>query len=94
MRMGGQTKYGIFTDRPGTLTNDFFVKPCSICPTRGNKSAASDGIYEGTRSQDRRAQVDGDPRFDLVFGSNSELRAVAEVYASAGGEEKVCGATS
>jgi catalase-peroxidase len=76
----------IFTDRPGTLTNDFFVNLLDMSYT-WNKSAASEGIYEG---HDRKTGVlkwTATP-VDLVLGSNSELRAVAEVYASSEGQEK------
>jgi len=82
----GQTQYGIFTDRPGTLTNDFFVNLLDMSYT-WNKSAASEGIYEGHDRKTGALKWTATP-VDLVFGSNSELRAVAEVYASAGGEEK------
>jgi catalase-peroxidase len=81
-----QTKYGIFTDRPGTLTNDFFVNLLDMSYA-WNKSAASEGIYEGHDRKTGALKWTATP-VDLVFGSNSELRAVAEVYASAGGEEK------
>ncbi len=82
----GQAQYGIFTDRPGTLTNDFFVNLLDISYT-WNKSAASEGIYEGHDRKTGALKWTATP-VDLVFGSNSELRAVAEVYASAGGEGK------
>jgi catalase-peroxidase len=82
----GQTQYGIFTDRPGALTNDFFVNLLDMS-YQWDKSATSEGIYE---SHDRKT---GAPKWtatpvDLVFGSNSELRAVAEVYASSDGQQK------
>ncbi|MDP5209793.1 catalase/peroxidase HPI [Microbulbifer sp. 2205BS26-8] len=81
-----QTPYGVFTDRPGTLSNDFFVNLLDMS-TEWSKSEKSKGIYEG---QDRKT---GEPRWsatsvDLIFGSNSELRAVAEVYASNDAQEK------
>jgi catalase-peroxidase len=82
----GQTKYGVFTDRPGTLTNDFFVNLLDMSYV-WNKSAASEGTYEGHDRKTGALKWTATP-VDLVFGSNSELRAVAEVYASAGGEEK------
>jgi len=82
----GQMPYGVFTDRPGTLTNDFFVNLLDMSYT-WNKSAASDGIYEGHDRKTGTLKWKATP-VDLVFGSNSELRAVAEVYASAGGQEK------
>ena len=75
----GQTKHGVFTNRPETLTNDFFVNLLDI-NTKWQKSATSEGVLEG---RDRAA---GEIKWtgtvvDLVFGSNSQLRAVAEVYA-------------
>jgi catalase-peroxidase len=81
-----QTKYGLFTDRPGTLTNDFFVNLLDMSYA-WNKSSTSEGIYEGHDRKTGALKWTATP-VDLVFGSNSELRAVAEVYASAGGEEK------
>jgi catalase-peroxidase len=75
----GGSKAGVFTDRPGTLSNDFFVNLLSM-DTVWAKSATP-GLYEG------KDRASGTPKWtatpvDLVFGSNSELRAVAEVYAS------------
>ena len=74
----GQAKHGVFTTRPGTLTNDFFVNLLDI-NTKWQKSATSNDVLEGrTRSGEIKwtATV-----VDLVFGSNSQLRAIAEVYA-------------
>ena len=73
------SKHGIFTDRPGTLTNDFFVNLLDM-RTKWQKSAASEDVLEG------RDRVNGEPKWtgtvvDLVFGSNSQLRALSEVYA-------------
>jgi catalase-peroxidase len=82
----GQTQYGVFTDRPGTLTNDFFVNLLDMSYT-WNKSASSEGVYEGHDRKTGALKWTATP-VDLVFGSNSELRAVAEVYASADGQEK------
>ena len=82
----GQAAHGVFTDRPGTLTNDFFVNLLDMS-TKWSKSAQSGGIYEGLDRKTGKAKWTATP-VDLVFGSNSELRAVAEVYASAGGKEK------
>ena len=75
----GQTKHGVFTNRPETLTNDFFVNLLDM-NTKWEQSSASEGVYEG------RDRATGKPkwtatRVDLVFGSNSQLRALAEVYA-------------
>jgi catalase-peroxidase len=82
----GMGKHGVFTKRPGTLSNDFFVNLLDM-GTEWQKSAANEQVFEG------RARKGGDvvwtgTAVDLVFGSNSQLRAIAEVYASAGGEAK------
>jgi catalase-peroxidase len=82
----GQTPYGVFTDRPGTLTNDFFVNLLDMSYS-WNKAASSEGIYEGHNRKTGALKWKATP-VDLVFGSNSELRAVAEVYASSDGQEK------
>jgi catalase-peroxidase len=76
----GQSKHGVFTTRPGVLTNDFFVNLLDM-RTKWQKSAAVEGVLEG------RDRVTGELKWtgtvvDLVFGSNSQLRALAEVYAS------------
>jgi catalase-peroxidase len=76
----GQSKHGVFTKRPETLTNDFFVNLLDM-NTKWQKSAASEGVLEG------RDRATGELKWtgtvvDLVFGSNSQLRAIAEVYAS------------
>jgi len=76
----------VFTDRPGTLTNDFFVNLLDMSYS-WNKAASSDGIYEGHNRKSGALKWKATP-VDLVFGSNSELRAVAEVYASSDGQEK------
>jgi catalase-peroxidase len=75
----GQSKHGVLTKRPETLTNDFFVNLLDMS-TKWEKSAASEGVLEG------RDRAKGTLRWtgtvvDLVFGSNSQLRALAEVYA-------------
>ena len=82
----GQSGNGVFTDRPGILTNDFFVNLLDMS-TQWTKSAASEGIYEGHDRKTGQLRWTATP-VDLVFGSNSELRAVAEVYASDDGREK------
>ncbi len=82
----GQTKNGVFTDRPGTLSNDFFVNLLDMS-TQWAKSSKSDGIYEGLDRGTGKLKWTATP-VDLVFGSNSELRAVAEVYGAADGQEK------
>ncbi|WP_225097729.1 catalase/peroxidase HPI [Streptomyces sp. CoH27] len=79
------SKHGVFTDRPGTLTNDFFVNLLDLDTEWKSTSAAQDE-FEG-RDASGAVKWTG-TRADLVFGSNSELRAVAEVYASDDAKEK------
>jgi catalase-peroxidase len=81
----GKSQHGVFTKRPETLTNDFFVNLLDMGTEW--KATADDNVFEG---HDRRS---GKPnwtgtRVDLVFGANSELRAVAEVYGAADAQEK------
>jgi catalase-peroxidase len=80
----GQSAHGVFTDAPGTLTNDFFVNLLDMS-TQWTKSAAGKGVYEGRDRASGELKYTATP-VDLVFGSNSELRAVAEAYAAADGE--------
>ncbi|HXF47667.1 MAG TPA: catalase/peroxidase HPI [Burkholderiaceae bacterium] len=82
----GRAAHGVFTQRPGVLTNDFFVNLCDM-GTQWAPIAGKDGLYEG---RDRKTgQVKWTAtRVDLVFGSNSELRALAEVYACDDAKEK------
>ncbi|MEU2250428.1 catalase/peroxidase HPI [Streptomyces sp. NPDC019224] len=81
-----QTSHGVFTDAPGTLTNDFFVNLLDMGTTW--KSTADDqSAFEGRDAVTGEVRWTG-TRADLVFGSNSELRAVAEVYASDDAKEK------
>ena len=75
----GQSKHGVFTDRPGTLTNDFFVNLLDM-NTKWQPSSTSEGVYEGSDRATGKIKWTG-TRVDLVFGSNSQLRAIAEVYA-------------
>jgi len=80
----GQSKHGVFTKRPETLTNDFFL---NLLDMRTKWQPASDGTYEG------RDRVTGEPRWtatrvDLLFGSHSQLRALAEVYACEDAKEQ------
>jgi catalase-peroxidase len=82
----GQSKHGVFTKRPETLTNDFFVNLLDMS-TQWQPSAGSEGVYEGHDRKTNDVKWTG-TRVDLVFGSNSELRAVAEVYACADSKEK------
>ena len=82
----GETKYGVFTDRPGTLTNDFFVNLLDM-GTSWKQVSPSDEIYEGTdRATGKRRWTA--TRVDLIFGANSQLRALAEVYAADDAKEK------
>ena len=76
----GQSAHGVLTDRPGTLSNDFFVNLLDMS-TKWAKSSNSEGIYEG-RDRGTGTLKWTATSVDLVFGSNSELRAVAEVYAA------------
>jgi catalase-peroxidase len=82
----GQSGNGVLTDSPGILTNDFFVNLLDMS-TKWTKSSTSEGIYEGRDRKTGQLRWTATP-VDLVFGSNSELRAVAEVYASDDGREK------
>jgi catalase-peroxidase len=75
----GQSKHGVFTNRPETLTNDFFVNLLDM-NTKWEPSS-SDGVYEGRDRKTGKVKWTG-TRVDLIFGSNSQLRALAEVYAS------------
>jgi catalase-peroxidase len=81
-----QSAHGVFTDRPGTLSNDFFVNLLDMS-TVWSKSAAVEGIYEGRDRQSGAVKWTATP-VDLIFGSNSELRSIAEVYAAADGRDK------
>lgn len=82
----GQSKHGIFTDHPGMLGNDFFVNLLDMS-TKWKKSEKSEGIYEGYDRKTDELKWTA-TSVDLVFGSNTELRAVAEVYASNDYKEK------
>jgi catalase-peroxidase len=82
----GQSQHGVFTDRPETLTNDFFVNLLDMS-TEWRASVSSENVYEG------RDRVTGEVKWtgtaaDLVFGSNSQLRAISEAYGCDDGEEK------
>jgi len=81
----GQSQHGVFTDRPETLTNDFFVNLLDMSTEW--QPSGSHGLYDG------RDRTTGELRWtatavDLVFGSHSQLRALAEVYASDDAQEK------
>jgi len=82
----GGSKAGVFTDRPGTLGNDFFVNLLSM-DTKWSKSAKAEGLYEGHDRTTGKLRWTATP-VDLVFGSNSELRAVSEVYAADDAKQK------
>jgi catalase-peroxidase len=82
----GGSKHGVFTGRPGTLTNDFFVNLLDMGTTWSPTSDDED-VFEGRDRATGALKWTG-TRVDLVFGSNSELRAVAEVYGCADSEEK------
>jgi catalase-peroxidase len=75
----GQTKHGVLTNRPETLTNDFFVNLLDMS-TKWEPSSRHDGVYEGRDRLTGKTKWTG-TRVDLLFGSNSQLRAIAEVYA-------------
>ena len=74
----GQSKHGVYTNRPGTLTNDYFANLLDM-NTEWQASSTSQNMYEGRDRQTGDVKWTG-TRVDLVFGSNSELRAIAEVY--------------
>ena len=82
----GHSRHGVFTKRPGTLSNDFFVNLLDM-NTKWQKSATSEGVLEGTDRKTGKLKWTG-TIVDLVFGSNSQLRALAEVYASSDAQEK------
>ena len=81
----GQSQHGVFTKRPETLTNDFFVNLLDMSTEW--KATSDDDVFEG------RDRVAGElkwtgTRVDLIFGSNSQLRAIAEVYACEDSQQK------
>jgi catalase-peroxidase len=82
----GQSKHGVFTKRPETLTNDFFVNLLNMS-TQWQPVAGSEGVYEGRDRKTNEVKWTG-TRADLIFGAHSELRALAEVYACADSKEK------
>ncbi len=82
----GQSAHGVFTSRPGTLSNDFFVNLLDMS-TKWSKSSQAEGLYEGLDRATGKVKWTATP-VDLVFGSNSELRAIAEVYAANDAREK------
>jgi catalase-peroxidase len=83
----GGSRHGVFTDRPETLTNDFFVNLLSMGAEWKTSASAEENVYEG------RDRATGEVKWtatavDLIFGSNSQLRALSEVYAEAGANDK------
>jgi catalase-peroxidase len=81
----GQSKHGVFTKKPETLTNDFFANLLDMSTQW--QPAGSDGVYEGRDRKTNEVKWTG-TRVDLIFGSHSQLRALAEVYACADSREK------
>jgi len=75
----GKSAHGVFTKRPETLTNDFFVNLLDMS-TQWQPAAGSDDVYEGRDRKTKELKWTA-TRVDLIFGSHSQLRAVAEVYA-------------
>jgi len=86
---GGKSKHGVFTKRPETLTNDFFVNLLDMNTQwqPSNESNGSGDVYEGRDRKTNQVKWTGS-RVDLIFGSHSQLRALAEVYACADSKEK------
>jgi len=82
----GQAKHGVFTDEPGTLSNDFFVNLLDMS-TQWKKSSEFPGVYEGLDRSTGELEWTATP-VDLIFGSHSELRSLAEVYAAEDNKEK------
>jgi len=81
----GGLKHGVFTDKPGQLSNDFFVNLLDMATTWA--PSKNEGVYEGRDRSSGKLKWTATP-VDLVFGSNSELRAIAQAYASDDGEKK------
>ena len=82
----GGTKHGVFTDRPGALTNDFFVNLLDM-GTAWKATSKDEDLFEGADRKSGKAKWTA-TRVDLAFGANSELRALAEVYGAADGQQK------
>jgi catalase-peroxidase len=80
----GGSKHGVLTKTPGTLTNDFFL---NLLDMNTEWSAAGDDVYEGRDRKTKQVKWTG-TRVDLIFGSHSQLRALAEVYACADSKQK------
>jgi len=82
-----KSKNGVFTSKPGTFSNDFFVNLLDMS-TKWQKSTSGEGIYEGVDRATGKVKWTATP-VDLVFGSHSELRAISEIYASQDGKQKL-----
>jgi catalase-peroxidase len=82
----GQSELGVFTERPGILTNDFFVNLLDM-GTEWRKSSQSEHAYEGRNRRTGKVKWTGNA-VDLIFGANSQLRAIAEVYACDDSQQK------
>ena len=82
----GKSTHGVFTKKPETLTNDFFVSLLDM-GTEWQPAAGAEGVYEGRDRKTKAVKWTG-TRVDLIFGSNSQLRALAEVYGSVDAKEK------
>ena len=82
----GESRQGVFTGKPGTLSNDFFLNLLDMS-TKWQKSSNAEGVYEGIDRKTGELKWTATP-VDLIFGSHSELRAIAEVYASEDGKQK------
>jgi catalase-peroxidase len=82
----GQSEHGVFTDRPETLTNDFFVNLLDMA-TEWNATSETEDVFEGRDRKTGKLRWTG-TRVDLIFGSSSEVRALAEVYACNDAEQK------
>ena len=76
----GQSRHGVFTERPETLTNDFFVNLLDMS-TAWEAASGSENVFEGRDRKTGDLRWTG-TRVDLIFGSNSQLRAIADVYGS------------
>jgi catalase-peroxidase len=82
----GGSQHGVFTKRPEALTNDFFVNLLDM-GTEWKATAEDDNVFEGRDRKTGKVKWTG-TRVDLIFGSNSQLRALAEVYGSADAQKK------
>jgi catalase-peroxidase len=82
----GQSRHGVFTERPETLTNDFFVNLLDMS-TEWKATSEDEDVFEGRERATDELKWTA-TRIDLIFGSNSQLRALAEVYGCADAQEK------